>query len=100
MNQSNSLIVLHRNDNIAVSCRDLAPGETVRIDDQELLVRQSVPLGHKFARRLVKKGEKILKYGAPIGSAIVDIAAGEHVHLHNMKSEYLPSHTRSGVSQS
>ena len=29
----------------------------------------------------------------PIGSATRDIEPGEHVHLHNMKSDYLPTYT-------
>ena len=33
--------------------------------------------------------EKVLKYGLPIGSATRDIAAGEHVHVQNMKSDYI-----------
>ncbi|HRJ73596.1 MAG TPA: SAF domain-containing protein [Terrimicrobiaceae bacterium] len=43
--------------------------------------------------RDIRTGEKILKYGVPIGSATCDIAFGEHVHLHNMKSDYLPTYT-------
>ena len=35
----------------------------------------------------------LLKYGVSIGSALRDIAAGEHVHLHNMQSDYLPTYT-------
>ena len=33
-----------------------------------------------------------MKYGAPIGSATAAIAAGEHVHVHNMKSDYTPTY--------
>jgi len=29
----------------------------------------------------------------PIGSATRAIKAGEHVHLHNMKSDYIPTYT-------
>jgi hypothetical protein len=34
----------------------------------------------------------VLKYGAPIGSATADIAPGAHVHVHNMMSDYTPTH--------
>ena len=40
--------------------------------------------GHKYALRDIKKGENIIKYGNPIGHATADIAAGEHVHTHNV----------------
>lgn len=42
--------------------------------------------GHKYALRDIKAGENIIKYGNPIGHAIVDIAKGEHVHNHNIKT--------------
>ena len=42
--------------------------------------------GHKYALRDIKKGENIIKYGNPIGHAIVDIKKGEHVHNHNIKT--------------
>lgn len=40
--------------------------------------------GHKYARVNIKKGENVIKYGNPIGHAIADIKAGEHVHTHNV----------------
>lgn len=42
--------------------------------------------GHKYALRPIQDGEMILKYGNPIGHAIRDIAEGEHVHSHNMRT--------------
>ena len=42
--------------------------------------------GHKYAVRDIKTNENIIKYGQPIGHAIVDIKKGEHIHTHNMKT--------------
>ena len=42
--------------------------------------------GHKYALRDITKGEDIIKYGNPIGHAILDIKKDEHVHTHNMKT--------------
>lgn len=42
--------------------------------------------GHKYAVCNIKKGEDIIKYGYPIGTAKQDIKAGEHVHSHNLKT--------------
>jgi len=42
--------------------------------------------GHKYALCDIKKGENIIKYGFPIGHATEDIAKGEHVHSHNVKT--------------
>ena len=42
--------------------------------------------GHKYARRDIKVGENIIKYGWPIGHAVCNISRGEHVHTHNVKT--------------
>ena len=42
--------------------------------------------GHKYALRDIKCGENVIKYGQSIGHATCDIAAGEHVHTHNVKT--------------
>ena len=84
---------LFPDDNIVVLARSVMAGETVRIVDREFVVSQPLGLGHKLACRAIARGDKILKYGAPIGSATRDIKPGEHVHLHNMQSDYLPTYT-------
>lgn len=47
---------------------------------------EGVPAGHKKAIKAIKKGEAIIKYGNPIGVATTDIAEGEWVHTHNIKT--------------
>ena len=42
--------------------------------------------GHKYAVCDISKGERIIKYGYPIGVATTDIRKGEHVHSHNLKT--------------
>lgn len=67
-------------DDVAVALRDLQPGETV----DGLVALQAIPKGHKIALRAVAAGQPVLKYGHPIGRASADIAAGAHVHSHNL----------------
>lgn len=57
-----------------------------------MVIATDLPLGHKLARRNIAQGEKVVKYGAPVGSATAPIRAGEHVHVHNVKSDYTPSY--------
>jgi len=45
-----------------------------------------IPFGHKIATQPIGRGEKIIRYGYAIGAATRDIAEGEHVHTHNMRS--------------
>ena len=56
--------LIHPNDNVKVNLSD----------------------GHKYANRDIKSGERIIKYGIPIGVAVADIKAGEKVHSHNLKT--------------
>jgi len=65
-------------------------------DDNVLIARaarDAIPVGFKVARREIAAGEKIIKWGAAIGSARCDIPSGEVVHVENMKSDYLPTYT-------
>jgi len=57
-------------------------------DNVEVLLkpRGDVPAGHKLALRDIKAGEKVVKYGFPIGVATKDIAKGEWVHVHNVRT--------------
>ncbi len=49
--------------------------------------------GHKYARTDISKGENVIKYGCPIGHAVCDIKKGEHVHVHNLKTNLAGSLT-------
>jgi (2R)-sulfolactate sulfo-lyase subunit alpha len=94
MSEPSAVILLHPEDTVLVLRRSLQPGESVIFDNQQVTVTESIEVGHKLARFDLKAGSRILKYGAPIGSLTQDVPRGGHVHLHNMKSDYIPSHTR------
>ena len=93
MKQDKRLIQLHPCDNVLVVCQPLEAG-AVLIDGVMQHLAVPVAVGHKVARVDIAAGEKVIRYGAPIGSACKAIAAGTHVHLHNMKSDYIPPHSR------
>ena len=88
------LLQLSPEDNIFVARCGIKAGENLVIGQQDIVVQDSIPLGFKVAAREIARGEKILKYGAPIGSAKSTIRAGEIVHTHNMQSDYLPTYDR------
>jgi (2R)-sulfolactate sulfo-lyase subunit alpha len=91
------LLLLHPDDNILVARRDIAAGERVELDGESFVIPAAVELGHKLARRALAPDTRVLKYGAPIGSMKTAAARGEHVHLHNLRSDYIPSTTREGT---
>lgn len=88
------LLRLHPADNVLTVIRTLEAGERLNVDGAETLVATRLALGHKVAACAISVGGKIVKYGAPIGSATCDIAPGEHVHTHNLRSDYLPTFAR------
>lgn len=91
---NDKLLQLSPQDNIFVARCGIKAGEDLTIDGQNIAVEKAIPLGFKVAARDIQAGEKILKYGAPIGSAKQTIRAGEMVHTHNMQSDYLPTYDR------
>jgi (2R)-sulfolactate sulfo-lyase subunit alpha len=52
-----------------------------------LKAKADIPIGHKVALKDIKAGDTIWKYGEDVGEAKADIAAGEHLHIHNMKTK-------------
>jgi (2R)-sulfolactate sulfo-lyase subunit alpha len=85
--------IAHKNgDTVAVAVVDLTPGERIqaRVLDESppvtVTVREAIPLGHKVALFDVVEGKDIIEYGERIGRATQTIAAGGHVHVHNIKS--------------
>lgn len=88
------LIRLAPDDNIAVAARTIEPGETVLLDGTAITAAERIPTGHKMAVCPIEPGQKVLKYGAPIGSATRPIVPGQYVHTHNLKSDYLPTFER------
>ena len=92
-------ILLHPEDNVLICCRQAGVDEIIAVGNERIKLVQDMELGHKIARRAISRGEKIVKYGVAVGSALRDISSGEHVHLHNMKSDYHPPHTRERLQE-
>jgi hypothetical protein len=88
-----NVILLAPGDNVVVACEQISAGSSVDVEGMVFEVSCNVGVGHKIARGDIQSEEKILKYGAPIGHATEAIARGAHVHIHNIESDYLHSHT-------
>ncbi|WP_250461511.1 UxaA family hydrolase [Microbulbifer litoralis] len=78
------LIHIHENDNVALCRARLPAGSLVNWRGSMLELVSAVPAMHKVAVSPIAGGEPVLKYGQVIGFAARAIAAGEHVHEHNM----------------
>lgn len=86
-----SLFQIDPADSVATALRDLSAGESAL----GITLAQDVAKGHKVAVKPVAMGAPVLKFGFPIGHATGDIAPGEHVHVHNVRTALETSGTYS-----
>jgi altronate hydrolase len=71
-------------DNVAVALAPVARGAPLPAGGVAI---DSIPAGHKVAVTPIAAGAPVLKFGQAIGTATTAIAAGEHVHRHNLAFE-------------
>jgi len=82
----------HRhNDMVAVAVRDVAVGtaEYASLDSgtrRPIEVLEPIKLGHKVALVDIAQGAEVIEYGQRVAIAIANIAVGELVHVHNVRS--------------
>ncbi|WP_459198697.1 UxaA family hydrolase [Bacillus subtilis] len=81
-----SFIKIHKQDNVLLALRDIQKGERLHADSVSIEVKDDIKRGHKIALKPIKKNDSIIKYGFPIGHASQDISIGEHIHVHNTKT--------------
>jgi altronate hydrolase len=81
-----ALLKINLQDTVAVALHPMKAGETLPAGEQEITAKIDIPTGHKIALQAISKGEKIIKYGCPIGFATEDIQKGEWVHTQNLKT--------------
>lgn len=79
-----NVLRIHPDDSVAVALEPLPSG--LDLGALGVTLSDDVPMGHKFALRPIAAGEEVIKYGAVIGIAKVDIAPGAHVHTDNLKT--------------
>jgi altronate hydrolase len=84
-----SIIRIASDDHVGMVTSDVRPGMEIGSGDLRLEVKDAIPFGHKIALMSVAAGEKIMKFGVPIGRATTAIQPGEHVHVHNIESDYI-----------
>ena len=94
--EARKAIIMAAEDSVAIALDDLVAGDKVGIRSllQEIVfefeVADSVPYGHKLSVKPVAKGAEVIKNGEVIGVASQPISKGEHVHIHNIVSMYVP----------
>jgi len=78
-------------DNVVVLTHHVDPGDTIAGTAGETWTMTAhLEAGNKLAAQGIAEGEKVFKVGVPIGTATHAIEAGDHVHSHNLRSDYIP----------
>jgi hypothetical protein len=93
------LILLSPDDNCLIAAARLDAGTQVQIEGESVTLSRTIELGHKVARRDLSKDDKVLRYGAVIGHVTEAVPPGEHLHTHNLESDYLPTYTHDAGHQ-
>jgi altronate hydrolase len=75
---------LHPADEVAVAKRTVKAGTELLNGSWRVTAARTIPAGHKIALQAIPDGAPVHRYGQIIGFAKGNIAAGEHVHTHNL----------------
>lgn len=85
------MLLLDPRDTVAVAVRPLSPGTVVEVtrgtERVQVIAEAAIPFGHKIALAFMDTGAPVIKYGEVIGFATAPIRPGQHVHVHNLRSD-------------
>jgi altronate hydrolase len=84
--QREQVILLHPADDVVIAKENLDADAAIYVVGARLQLLDAVHAGHKIARHALTSGSALRRYGQIIGYATADIAAGEHVHVHNLEA--------------
>jgi (2R)-sulfolactate sulfo-lyase subunit alpha len=87
-------IVHDENDSVGVIVVEgISAGDSLDgwIMDQQkdiaIQAKDDIPIGHKVAITDLSENDTVIKYATDIGRVVAPISAGEHVHVHNVKTK-------------
>jgi len=82
----NAALHINGKDNVVTCLRPVQKGETITMGSVSVTANMDIPVFHKIAIADIPAGGLCYKYGEIIGDATRAIAAGDHVHVHNIES--------------
>ncbi len=81
-----TILKINEGDNVAVAIETIPEGTKVLVGAEEITAVTEIPAGHKMALRDLPEGEKVIKYGYPIGYTKAAVRKGEWIHTHNVRT--------------
>lgn len=82
----NKYLKITPQDNVVVALADIKAGDTLTVEGTDIVINNDIVTGHKIAIADIDTDADIFKYGAAIGHALSPIKTGDHVHVHNIKT--------------
>ena len=92
MDGKKTALVIHRDDNVAITLADVRAGDECRIREENgreyaLKAVDDIAFGHKIALADIGRDKPVLKYGEEIGKMKEPVARGGWIHSHNLYCE-------------
>lgn len=82
----NKIIQINPTDNVAVAIKDLRKGDKIRVNLDEIILKEDIPVGHKIALDDLKEGDLVVKYSFPIGRLKSAVSKGGLINEKNIKT--------------
>lgn len=80
-----NFLIISPTDNVAVALEDFTQGDVIRVNEQELVVSESIAVKHKIALKSFEVGDIVSMYGVPVGKVIEPIEVGGAITVNNLK---------------
>jgi altronate hydrolase len=76
---------INESDNVAVALENLTYGTKIEVAESEIIIKETIPLKHKFALQDFEPGAPLYMYGVLVGEATEKIIQGGLISLKNTK---------------
>ncbi|MBQ8602132.1 MAG: altronate dehydratase [Bacteroides sp.] len=73
-------------DNVVVAISDLKAGEIINEGNNQIVLKEDVPAGHKVTLKNFTEGENVIKYGYPIGHVRCNVEAGRWINENQIQT--------------
>ncbi len=79
-----AVLLIHKNDNVAVALRSLAAGERVKIGEKSVIINKDIPAKHSIALQDMPVASPVIMHGILVGETTCPVKSGERLGTHNL----------------
>ena len=81
-------IKINPQDNMIVALENLRKGETIKVEEQQITLKEDIQQKHKFTQESLKKGDPLIMYGVKVGVANQEVPNGAALTTKNMDNAF------------